>query len=93
MSVATIIAPEIRLAQVAGNSTRIAGVASRVEGFLGRDAVVKVNNSKKFVALSKDGLRRFRIDNLGHGDRPHAHLEVFNGKSFVDVGTHRIYFR
>ena len=52
-----------------------------------------MNNSKKFVALSKDGLRRFRIDKLGHGDRPHAHLEVFNGKSFVDVGTHRIYFR
>lgn len=72
------------------------GVAAEgVADFLGDGAKIKRNDSKAFVAMSADGKRRFRSDVGGHGDKPHAHLEIKNAHgNFKDATSqHRIYYR
>ena len=45
--------------------------------------------------MSADGNRRFRFDIGGHGDKPHAHLEIKNEHgNFKDAtDQHRLYFK
>ncbi len=72
---------------------RGAQAARSVSKYLGPGFRIVRNDKDGMVALSKDGLRRFRIDKTGHGDKPHAHIEVKRGKRFKDAGQqHRIYF-
>ncbi|QOJ00934.1 MAG: hypothetical protein HRU70_10675 [Phycisphaeraceae bacterium] len=77
-------------------SPRVRSAASKVEDFLGKDMVIKRADNKGFVALNKDGTRRFRLDLQGHGDSPHGHIEIFNPQRqrWVDAGPeHRYYFK
>jgi hypothetical protein len=77
-------------------SPQVRSAASKVEGFLGKDMVIKRADGKGFVALSKDGTRRFRLDLKGHGDAPHGHIEIFDAKRqrWIDAGPeHRYYFK
>lgn len=70
-------------------------VSDKVESFLGKDMVIKRADAKGFVAVNKNNTRRFRLDLEGHGDTPHAHIEVFDTKRrrWVDAGDqHRYYF-
>jgi RHS repeat-associated protein len=76
-------------------SSNVQSAASKVEEFLGKDMVVKRADPKGFVGISKDGMRRFRMDLEGHGDAPHAHIEVFDParQRWIDAGSqHRYYF-
>ncbi len=46
--------------------------------------------------MSRDGKRIFRMDIQGHGDNPHADMEIFDEarRWFVDAGrAHRYYFK
>jgi hypothetical protein len=68
-------------------------VGDDVKPWLG-EFEIKRSDDTSFVALSKDGKRRFRMDFDGHGDRPHAHLETFDGRRWRDAGgQHRFPFK
>ena len=73
----------------------VKGTADRVADFLGEGFKVKRSDSKGFVAMSADGNRRFRSDIGGHGDKPHAHLEIKNehGNFKGATSQHRLYFK
>jgi hypothetical protein len=73
-------------------------VGEGISNWLGQGARVVRNDAGGFVILSRDGLRRFRIDFAGPGTPPaHAHFEVWDPKirDWVDAipGRHRIPFR
>jgi hypothetical protein len=72
-------------------------IAEELVIWIGEGFVVKRFDGRGFVALSKDGQRRFRIDFDGHGSSPHAHLEVWSAsrRRWVDAirGRHRLPFR
>jgi intein/homing endonuclease len=64
-------------------------VGDRIANWLGQGFRIARNDERAFVAISQDGLRRFRIDFLGHGHhpKPHAHLEIFKKdvKRWIDA--------
>ena len=69
-----------------------------ISNWLGEGARVVRDDARGFVILSRDGLRRFRMDFAGPGTPPaHAHLEVWDPtiRDWVDAipGRHRIPFR
>ncbi len=81
-------------ARTPGKNQAVRNAAESVGEFLGDAYKVKRNDSKGFVAMSADGNRRFRSDIGGHGDKPHAHLEIKNEHgNFKDAtDQHRIYY-
>jgi len=81
-------------ARAPGKNQAVRNAAEGVGEFLGDAYKVKRNDSKGFVAMSADGNRRFRSDIGGHGDKPHAHLEIKNEHgNFKDAtDQHRIYY-
>jgi hypothetical protein len=68
-----------------------------VKRWLGDDFIVKRSDAKGFVAVSKDGTRKFRMDFDGHGFPPHGHLEVWDAarRRWVDAipGKHHLPFK
>ena len=68
-------------------------IVSKIGEWLGEDFKSIVNKAGDKILLSKDGMRRFRVDiNNPHGDSPHIHLEIkINGKWKDAFGKHRIY--
>jgi hypothetical protein len=75
-----------------GVSDQVREVGDKVKRWLG-DFDIKRSDDVGFVALSRDGKRRFRMDFDGHGDKPHGHLEIFDGCRWRDAGgDHRLPF-
>jgi len=63
-----------------------------VRSYLGEDFIIKRADAEGFVAISKDGTRRFRMDYTGHGHPPHGHIEVLDPKGrWVDAGPQHQY--
>jgi hypothetical protein len=73
-------------------------VGDKISDWLGRGFRDVCNDERAFVAISRDGLRKFRIDFQGHRHqhRPHAHLQIFRedinrwvdaipGRHFLDL--------
>jgi len=80
----------------AGEVRAVSVAAESVTNFIGVGARVVRHDADAFVAVSQDGLRRFRMDFTGHGDRPHFHLEQRGSSTarFRDATSeHRGYFR
>jgi hypothetical protein len=89
-----------RLRPGVGSATTnpVTQVGEGIWNWLGPGARVVRNDARGFVILSRDGLRRFRMDFAGPGTPPaHAHLEVWDPtiRDWVDAipGRHRIPFR
>ena len=83
---------------VAAARAAAAPIGEGISNWLGPGARVVRDDAGGFVILSRDGLRRFRMDFAGPGTPPaHAHLEVWNpvSRRWVDAipGQHRIPFR
>ena len=76
-------------------SDSVKSAADGAKDFLGDGFQVKRNDNKAFVAMSADGNKRFRSDIGGHGDKPHAHLEIKNEHGYFKGATseHRLYFK
>ncbi|MCS7044855.1 MAG: RHS repeat-associated core domain-containing protein [Gemmataceae bacterium] len=75
----------------------LAQVSDTIIAWLGPRARILRDDSRGFVILSEDGLRRFRIDYAGPGTPPpHAHFEVWDAarQRWVDAipGQHRLPF-
>ena len=62
-----------RVAKPGKVSDAVRDVGDDLKRWLG-DFDIKRNDDAGFVALSRDGKRRFRMDFDGHGEKPHAHL-------------------
>ncbi len=79
------------------NSSAVERVGGQARDWLGEGYVVKRHDTAGAVFQSKDKLRQFRLDLRGHGDLPHAHLQMRGSvtERFKDVPgvPHRLYFQ
>jgi len=75
---------------------KVADAAHDAMKWLGADFIIKRSDDVGFVAMSKEGKRRLRMDFEGHGFAPHGHLEVWDEstKRFRDAipGEHHLPF-
>ncbi|MCX5673095.1 MAG: hypothetical protein NTU94_17410 [Planctomycetota bacterium] len=80
------------LAAYPSGQPQVVRAGQAVRNYLGEDLIVKRADTEGFVAISKDGTRRFRMDYTGHGAPPHGHVEVLNPKGrWVDAGPEHQY--
>lgn len=77
------------------NTCKISAALDSVVKAIGADARIVRSDSQGFVALSRDGATRFRMDLGGHGDLPHFHVEKLSpsGKWVDAMASHRFYFK
>ena len=89
-------AVSLRIVAASGGGQRVGDVGDDIKTWLGDGYIIKRSDAKGFVAMSKDGKKIFRADIDGHGDKPHAHFEVYDPRKnkHVDAGDkHRYYFQ
>ncbi len=96
----TLLLPNmLKATTITSNSTKtvvnsVDDAVKSAKSWLGKGYKPITNKAGDKIFISKDGLRKMRIDfKNAHGDSPHIHLEVFKNGKWKDAlpGTHRIY--
>ena len=75
------------VAKAATNEAKVAEAGQAARKFLGDNAVIKRDTAKSLVMQSEDKMRQIRLDLQGHGNPPHAHIQVYDPtvSRFIDA--------
>lgn len=82
-------------AEASPSGSSLDSIKGELQEYLGADYRTITNKSGDKVFLSRDGNRCVRFDVKNpHGDKPHIHIQYFNGKKWLDAtNKHRIQFK